>query len=141
MVTGNCNSSTSQLIYGVPLGSVLGPLVFTIHMLPLGQTFQKHHISFHFYVNDSQIYFSFDSNNTTQSGKIQPCLTEVKNCLFQNFLELSQKNQKLFSQGQTLSVSTFPHQLGSPSSCVIARRRNLRVTFDNKLNFDLKGEV
>ena len=49
-------SSPSSLKYGVPQGSVLGPILFSLYIQPLSSIIKPTGFSYHFFADDSQIY-------------------------------------------------------------------------------------
>ena len=56
----DATSSPRCLEYGVPLGSILEPLLFTLYTAPLLDVIRSHSLNSMFYADDIQIYFVID---------------------------------------------------------------------------------
>ena len=61
---GDCLSSKADLEFGVPQGSVLGHLLFTLYTTPLSSMIFEHTIPHRLCADDSQQYVSFASGES-----------------------------------------------------------------------------
>ena len=75
-------SDKFNLTCGVPRGSCLGPLLFTIYASSLFDIIKSHLPSVHTYADDTQLYISFNPvNNTSEADAviaIENCIRDVR---------------------------------------------------------------
>ena len=87
------SSAQSRVCCGVPQGLVLGPILFTLYMLPLGKIIQSHSINFHCYADDMQLYLSM------KPEELQGCLKDMKTWMSSNFLPLNSDKMEVIVFG------------------------------------------
>uniref|UniRef100_A0A3B3BU57 Reverse transcriptase domain-containing protein n=1 Tax=Oryzias melastigma TaxID=30732 RepID=A0A3B3BU57_ORYME len=91
VVCSKFKSSSASLTSGVPQGSVLGPLLFILYLLPLYHILSSFNdISYHFYADDIQLYVSFKPQDVFKIQILHKCLDSVKSWMNDNFLQLNE---------------------------------------------------
>lgn len=127
---GDSTSSSAPLHCGVPQGSILGPVLFSLYLLPLVEIFKRHGMSYHFYADDCQIYMPISKENHCPLTPLLNCLCDVKAWLSQNFLKLNEEKTEVMVFGPV------PSDLGPLKEYVRPKVTSLGVTIDSDFNFD-----
>ena len=84
-------SDVCKLLFGIPQGSVLDLLLFPLYTTALSLIISKHKgIKFHFYADDSQVYFHLSQKNVSAAfEKLNRCLDDVKEWISTSKLKLN----------------------------------------------------
>jgi hypothetical protein len=95
-------------VSGVPQGSVIGPMMFVIYTLPIGDIIRNNDVSFHVYADDTQLYVSFSPNTVGAAEKalqkLEGCISELQNWMNLNKLKLNSDKTEFFIAGSTHSL-------------------------------------
>ena len=136
VAANNYTSSLTPLKYGVPQGSVLGPILFSLYMLPLGHIIQKYDVSFHFYADDTQLYLPVNATDPGKLSALLDCITAVKNWMSQNFLQLNDNKTEVLVFGPQQITKQIMPSAGPLVDAIKPSARNLGVWFDGNLSFE-----
>ncbi len=76
---------------GVPQGSILPPLLFSLYMLTLSQVMRTNQIAYHSYADDTQINPALSPNDYSSIDSLCQCIDEINSWMCQNFLQLNKE--------------------------------------------------
>ncbi len=121
---GGCRSKVGSVKFGVPQGSILSPLLFSMYIFPLGQLLRSLGLNFHFYADDTQIYIHTKPGDTTAIGFLEHSIAEIKKWMSQDFLCLNSDKTEVMLIGT-------PHQI-SKSGALALTVEGTVLDFQNK---------
>ena len=130
-----------DILYGVPQGSVLGPILFNIYVRNFINILNEAGFTAHGYADDHQIFkfFSIEFQYESICFSIPRCLEIIAHWMKASFLKLnSSKSQIIIFTPKNLAKHVVIDQIKLRDGCTIPVSNvvtNLGVQFDRELTF------
>ena len=136
-------SDSITLEFGLPQGSIVGPVGYSIYTLPVGEIARHFEINYHLYADadDIQLYISFDPRTSGALDnalfKLQTCIENIKTWIVVNKLKLNDSKTEFLVAASVHNMRNLPdvqlnfdNILISPSETI----RNIGVIFEHRMS-------
>ena len=137
---GQTISSEFTIMFGVPQGSVLGPVLFNIYIRSIYYTVKKCGFNIFGYADDHQVYKSFypTSQKSVLSQDLKDCFQVIQKWMMKYFLQLNTTKTQIivFGLPNVLKQITIGGCNLSIGNCIrfVSIVKNLGFIMDSNLN-------
>ena len=134
-------SKPFKLECGVPQGSCLGPLLFTLYTSELFEIIKYHLPMIHCYADDSQVLISFSQNDgaelLTAVRNMEDCIRDIRSWMLNNDLKFNDDNTEFLIIGSSQQLEKLDNisiRVGDSDIHPVPLARNLGCWFGSSLS-------
>jgi Reverse transcriptase (RNA-dependent DNA polymerase)/Endonuclease-reverse transcriptase len=137
---GPSSGTTTSCTTGVPQGSVLGPLLFSVYISPISRLIASYNIQHHKYADDTTLYVRLEPGSSSICPNLESCSMAVSSWFLEHDMQLNPSKSEAIIIGTVPQLKKFiPFRQVAIAGAPVPVSDNLKIiglTLDKRLTFD-----